>query len=161
MAVGSQPPVKLLCVTANVLSLAPRAENEEHVSHRRFELSASFHDKGASVVGVQESKCPNALVRHTDHYLMFGTCATSPPTGAPQGGVEIWFHVALGIRQADVFVLVSEPRLLLARAPVAGRQVLFLAGHGPTATTLAHEISAFWEHTGALLAEHRYRSGHE
>lgn len=121
--------------TANVLTLS---ETSGHglsaTGSRQLFLMQQFHNEGAHVVGVQETRHRHLLSQNNPWYHVFGHAAT--PAG--QDGCQLWISRVLPLsdrriplRREHVALLLSQPDFLAVRIDHPDLRCLILTGHAP------------------------------
>ena len=140
-SVSGQLHLQLRAVSYNCLSAATIAQREA--------LSSQFLKRGASIVGLQESRGTGPARQHSRDYHIF---ASDSHLG--QDGCQLWFvrHQAVGwIAETPVHwdpsgfsVVMREPSILVVLARLGSMRVGVICAHAPTSKSPVKDRKAWW-----------------
>jgi len=142
-------PLAIRLVSANVLTLRPAEEalSADGFTTRRLQLESIFHGLKVLAAGLQETRTKRSLVREGRTHIMLS--AEAEPTG--NYGVELWLARTFVVDSRDIFVVVSEPRRLVAKVRTVLGMVAFAVLHAVGYPAEEAVIQQWWDDTTTLL----------
>ena len=88
-------------------------------------VAQQLWDGGVDMCGVQEGRSREQRLIETDGFFIWASAAD-----AGNHGTELWLRKTVFAKK-DVHILVSEPRVIMARVRASGRAFLAVATHAP------------------------------
>ena len=163
--------LRILIVSFNTLSLGACLEEQNGVGQgerglryrpgRAALLAEQLHVLGATVVALQETRCPAGTSR-VGRYIRF-----SSGDNHGQFGTEVWLHTEIPlltptdpklaptyVREQDCVVVHMDPRRLLLRLSTGRFRLMIASLHAPHRGHEHHILQSWWSETRTLL--HKY-----
>ena len=139
--------------TYNVGSLQRSRCQDDHTGLCPQEyLRRQAQSHGISCLMLQETRArTSGMILSDTHIRLVAACQNG------SGGTEIWLAKrsstggALGIKQSDVLVLLSEPELLCVRVQWPYGLFLLISAHGPHSGYPKHDIEQWWQRLSSIV----------
>lgn len=154
-------------VSANVLTLMPgRKQLQEKglLGKTRTEiLQRQFHEVGAHVVGLQETRMRKPTKIETEDYIVLCGCANA----RGHYGTQLWFSRKLPLDKAGTLyfkkehmkILHQDPRRLCVRVRSPFMKAIVISAHAPHSQAAEAERQDWWQQLAKTIPA-RYKDWH-
>ena len=150
--------------SANVLSLLPNKKQQKQLGlasvTRTRQLQEQFHEAGATVVGIQETRMTTAPRIAQEHFWTFHSLATA----GGHYGMQLWFSRRnpyatidgrpLYFRQEDFRVVHQDPRRLIVYVKAEENKTLYICAHALHSQATDAELTIWWSDLWKAIPQH-------
>lgn len=119
-------------------------------------LREQCHAQGIHLIGLQETRTPDAVTYDTDYIRYVGRARQG------HGGVELWVSSTMSLtgagdtfRRSDATVLHEEAEIIIVALQFSGKPLLCVVAHAPHRGHPTDVIQDWWNQLRALLRQHR------
>eukprot|EP00438_Fugacium_kawagutii_P035579 Skav200697 [mRNA] locus=scaffold343:224008:229565:- [translate_table: standard] len=148
--------LQLRFATANVLTLGENHRDATSVVGSRMQtLMAQFQSEHFHIVGIQESRHRAVSMFPNDAFIVLAHSAL--PSG--HEGVQVWFNTVdpfcpalRPFRKQDLFLVFSDPTMIIIRVHHPGLRCLVICCHAPHSARPLDEQHAFWTRLSKHIA---------